>query len=171
MPYTPLSALFHQEGQSMKLKRWSLVAEVAASIAVIFSLVLLIAEVRDNTQAVERQIARDHYRSILSPFISPPVLLSAIEKIKAVDGHGNQVKAFMETYDMSDGEAYAFTNFQLIIWADMQQDFVNNGPSYRLEEQIRLLVRHPDVSLFLEHSDFSESFSSYIESVRLTARL
>jgi hypothetical protein len=171
MPYTALLAIFHQKGQGMKLKMWALVAEVAASLAVIFSLFLLVVEVRENTKAVESQIARDHHRSIFSPYISPPILLSAIEKIKAVDGRADQVKAFMETYNMSDAEAYAFTNFQLIIWVDMQQDFINNGPSSRLKEQIQKLVRHPDVSLFLEHSELTEAFSSYIESVMLTARL
>lgn len=154
----------------MKLKQWTLVAEVAASLAVISSLLLVMAEVSANTAAVERQTATDHRRSIFSPFMSPPVLLEAIRKVKVLDGHAGYVTAFMDTYGMTDTEAYVFGNFQLTIWTDMQQDFVNNGPSDRLAEQISRLLVHPDVMLFLKHFELSEEFRLYIESVTLSAK-
>jgi type III secretory pathway component EscR len=155
----------------MKLKNWASIAEMVASLAVIISLALLVLEVRGNTLAVERQINKDHVRSILTPFIDPPILLSAMKKIKNVDGHDDYVQAFMESYDLDSAEAYAWGNFLLIIWMDMEQDFVENGPSDRLAEQIRELVRHPDVTLFLENFEFSEVFNSYIESLRVNTGL
>jgi hypothetical protein len=169
LAYTHLY-IFYLDCLTKKLKQWTLVAEVAASLAVIFSLFLLVAEIRENTAAVERQTATDHRRSVFSPFMSPPVLLEAIRKVKAVDGNADYVTAYMDTYDMTDTEAYAFGNFQLTIWTDMQQDFVDNGPSDRLAEQIRRLLVHPDVKLFLEHFELSEEFRLYIENVRPTAK-
>jgi hypothetical protein len=142
-----------------------------ASLAVVISLTLVVMEIRGNTLAVERQVIADHQRAIFTPFLSPEVLVSAINKIKAVDGHANYVQAFMTTYDMNESEAYVFTNFQLTIWADMVRDYTENGPSDRLAEQIRLLVRHPDVNLFLKHWAGSGVFSSYIESVRRDAEM
>ena len=153
----------------MKLKKWATIAEITASFAVIISLVLLMLEVRGNTLAIERQIDKDHRRAIFTPFIDPPILLSAMEKIKAVDGQATYVQAYMETYDLNDSEAYAWGNFQLTIWADMQQDLAHNGPSERLAAQIQKLAIHPDVALFVENYEFSEGFKSYISGVMLGA--
>ena len=52
----------------------------------------------------------------------------------------------------------------------MQQDFVNSGPSDRLAEQIRRLLVHPDVKLFLEHFELAEEFRLQIGSVRPAAK-
>ena len=39
----------------MKLKDWASIAEIAGSLAIIFTLIILIAEVRGNTNAVQAQ--------------------------------------------------------------------------------------------------------------------
>jgi hypothetical protein len=149
----------------VKLKEWATITEITASFAVIISLVLLVVEVRGNTLAIERQIDKDHRRAIFTPVIDPPILLSAMERIRAVDGQETHVQAFMETYDLNDAEVYVWGNFQLMIWTEMQQDFVNNGPSERLAAQIHSLAIHSDVALFVENFESSGGFKSYIDGV------
>lgn len=151
----------------MKLKKLALIAEILASFAVIISLVLLLLEIRGNTLAMERQTEMAHYDSLFNAFVEPTALMSAMVKIKAVDGIEADVAAFMSTYDLSETEATAWSRFQLLIWAGMQQRFVYEGPSKQLAEEISQLLRFPDVVLFLEHSPPPEAFMSYIESVKM----
>jgi hypothetical protein len=155
----------------LKLKKLALIAELVASLAVILTLVLLLLEVRGNTLAVKRQIAMDHYNSIFTSFIDPPTLLSAMKKVKAVDGMEHYVHAFMETYGLNDAEAYVWSRFLLQIWMGLLQDFDDNGPSERLAASIRPLLAFPDNNLFLEHFRFPEPFESYIDSVGAAAEM
>ena len=156
---------------ALKLKKLALAAEVVASFGVIITLVLLLLEVRGNTLTMERQIEMTHFKTLFTSFIEPSVLMSAMTKIKAVDGSEVDVAAFMATYDMSEAEAIAWSRFQLIIWAGIQQRFVYDGPSDRLAAEIRQLMKFPDVALFLKHSQFSEELTAYIEQVGMDSDL
>jgi len=156
---------------ALKLKKLALAAEIVASFGVIITLVLLLLEVRGNTLTMERQIEMAHFETLFTPFIEPSVLLSAMTKIKTVDGSEVDVAAFMATYDMSEAEAIAWSRFQLIMWAGIQQRFVYDGPSDRLAAEIRKLMNHPDVALFLKHSHFSEEFTAYIAQAGMDSEL
>lgn len=162
----------HLPGETgLKLKKLALTAEVVASFAVIISLILLLLEVRGNTLAMERQTEMAHYNSLFTAFIEPTALMSAMTKIKAVDGIEADIEAFIATYDMSETEATAWSRFQLLIWAGMQQSFIYDGPSDRLAKEIRQLLRFPDIVLFLKHNPPSEAFMSYIEIVKMDTEL
>ena len=46
----------------MKLAKWASVAEITSALAVILTLLILIFEVRDNTQAIERNYQQESFR-------------------------------------------------------------------------------------------------------------
>lgn len=53
----------------------------------------------------------------------------------------------------------------------MQLAFVYDGPSDRLANEIRQLLKFPDILLFLEQGTLSEESTSYIEEVKMASRL
>jgi hypothetical protein len=70
----------------MKAARVAPWFEIAANLGVIVTLVLLVAEVRNNTLALERQALLDRSAAMNYPFLENPLMAEILADIKAVDG-------------------------------------------------------------------------------------
>ena len=152
----------------MKLQQWAYWAEIAASLGVVVTLVLLIQEVRGNTKALERQATLDRATSITFPFFASPELPAVLAKIKAVDGLGHLSQAFVERYDLTPAEAILWQRHLIDVWMGLEADYSLSGESQELESAIRFRLTFPDNQVYWEHSvPFSGAdFREYVEGVR-----
>ncbi len=131
----------------MKLQQWSHFAEIAASIAVVISLIFLTREVGDNTRALERQSIRDRSAAMTSPFLVDSQVPAIMTKIKAVDGIEPLEQAYIDRYQLTHDEASIWSRYQAVLWNGLEADFVADGESPELDVYIEALLEYPDVRL------------------------
>ena len=140
--------------------------EWITGLAVVISLIVLIVEVRANTQAIEREILIGSSARLAEPFLSGPELFSAYERVKAVDGWEPMTEAFMEQYDMESAEAIAWLRYLIQIWQGVEADFAYSGRTQELESRVRSLLGYPDNQLYWSVAPaYSDEFEAFVESV------
>ena len=148
--------------------RWLQYIEVVTGLSVVITLVVLIVEVRTNTQTIERQLLVDRADNIARPFMSSTELLEAYERIKEVDGWNPEIADLMEHYGLEPQQAVAWSMLLLANWSGLQADFVTLGPSEGLRGQIRGLLYFPDNQIFWASmvEVFRPDFVAYVEQLR-----
>jgi hypothetical protein len=153
----------------MKIRNFSSWIDTIASIAVVIGLVLLILEIRVNTQAIERQAAVDRAAALTEPFYQSETLRSASEKVRAVDERVGAEAAFIEHYNMTPEEAILWNRHCIQLWSVIKADF-DFGDRESARRYAENLLAIPDQRIFIEnHSFFEGDFSQMIEAV-LTPR-
>ena len=89
-----------------KLQEYALITEIVSGIAILITLAILIIEVRNNTAAIELQVAENRSAASMAPFFNPQTLPGLYAKVKEVDGlDDEEIIAFMAHCDMSIEEA------------------------------------------------------------------
>lgn len=133
----------------MRNGKWAQWAEVVGTFAVVATLIVLILEVRTNTDAIQRQAQLDRDMRLLEPYLNVPDLPDIFAKIKDHDGaHEPQVRAFADTYNLSNREAVLWVRHLDMIWAGIEADYDYYGPSPSLERQMSALLAYPDQRLY-----------------------
>jgi hypothetical protein len=161
------------EDDVVKLQQWVNWAEIIASLAIVATVVLLIQEVRGNTEAIERQAALDRATAINSPFFVNPQLSAVLVKIKAIDGSDPIPQAFVERYDLTPEEAILWERHLAHIWMGFEADYSLNGESQELEAAIRDLLTYPDNQVYWKHAISSgwhagnTDFTEYVDHLRV----
>ena len=97
---------------SSKLRNW---LEITGIVALIISLAILIFEVRENTQAINRQISTDRAAALAGPFFEAD-LAPILSKIMTVDGYNPLVNSYMEAYDLTPEEAILWQRHLFYLW-------------------------------------------------------
>jgi len=161
------------EGDVVKLERWVNWAEITASLAVVVTVVLLIQEVRGNTEAIERKATLDRATAFNSPFFTNPQLPAVLAKIKAIDGLDPIPQALIERYKLTSEEAILWERHLASIWMGLQADYSMRGESQELETTIRDLLTNPDCQLYWQHATSTggwhagnTDFSNYVDRLR-----
>ena len=152
----------------MKPTSWKDIAELIGLMAIIVSLVVLIIEVRENTLAIERQMALDRADSFTSPFFESN-LPSILTKIKSVDGPDSNIVPFIEAYDLSYTDAVIWERHLQYIWEVLEAEFEADGPSTKLDESLLSLLLSRDNQLYVTHSGkyrFSSEFRDYLAKLQ-----
>ncbi|MEJ2312649.1 MAG: hypothetical protein P8Y11_09655, partial [Gemmatimonadales bacterium] len=126
---------------------WAQLAEIAASLAVVATLIILTLEVRDNTRALEGQAVRERSAALNEAYVRSPLLPSILAKVKEVDGAEPGETALMERYDLSYEEAAIYGRYLVQILTGLEAEFLSDGPSPGLRDRIQLLFLFPDVQL------------------------
>lgn len=147
--------------EAKKLINW---AEILATIAVFAGLLLLVQEIRVNTQAVQRQATVDRAAVLSEPFFQSAELRAASEKIQVVDGPARLESAFAEQYDLTPDEAIVWTRHLIQLWNVVQADFYY-GDREVAENWVQVLLESPDNRLFIEHLDFHGEFGAMVRDV------
>ena len=149
----------------MKLGRWTQWAEVIETAVILVSAVLLIAEVRSNTQALEHQAYMDRSASFAQPYLEVEGFTDIYAKVKEVDAEHREelVAAFQERYGLTTQEAVIWVRHLDLIWRTFQADFLYGTDRAVLRGDIGYLLTFPDQQLYysyeqelrLFHPDFS----------------
>jgi len=150
---------------SSKLRNW---LEITGIVAVVISLAVLIFEVRENTQAINRQMSNDRAAALSVPFFEGdlPIVLAKVAKVQ---GYGPTLSSFMEVYDLTLEEAILWQRHLFYLWDVLESEFLAEGDSHELQAQVRGLLRFRDQQIFVdnaEESGFQPAFIEYIEEQR-----
>ena len=154
----------------MKLEQVAHWAEILGNFGVIVTLVLLMLQIGDNTQALRGQAILERGAAFTEPFLSESQAPTVLAKIKAVDGPEPLVDAYMGRYDLTYEEGALWTRHQLSVWTSLEAEYVVLGDSEELGSRIQILLPFPDQALWFENDgpDWlrTPGFRSYIERVR-----
>jgi len=126
---------------------WQKWVELITGASIIISLIVLIVEVRTNTNALELQSRMDYLNGITQPFIDDVSMGRVLAKVKAVDGREEHVSVFMAAYDLDEVEAAAWTRHQYRIWGGIEVDYLY-ADSDQVESTISALAAFPDARLY-----------------------
>ena len=112
--------------ENMKLQKWALIAEIAAGLGVIISLIFLglqthqgVLATEQNTRALERQMQLDITNTIHGEFISSEFLADIQQKVMAVNpsNNGNTITdIFTSEYGLTEVEAIVWWRWLMLIW-------------------------------------------------------
>jgi len=149
-------------------QKWIQYLDALVGLSVVFTLIVLIVEVRGNSLVIERQIRTEHNTGIVAPLIATNELLSAYEKIKTRDGWEADIRAFTDHYGLEPREAIAWTRMLLGIWWQREIDYLTSGPSDELADSVRGLLAYPDNALFwtFNGDSFDPDFRAFVERQR-----
>ena len=153
----------------MKMERVSRWAEIVANVGVLVSLLILVAEVRGNTQVIQREAFLARSAAINAPFLENDRLARILAQVKVVDGwEGSPFEeAFAERYGLPIEDAIVWGRLVATIWTGIEADFVTEGRSVALESRVRLMLSFPDGRMGFElNPQISDpGFMRYVEEV------
>jgi len=153
----------------MKIERVSHWVEILANVGVIVTLLLLVAEVRGNTLALQRQTRLDRADAMNSAFLESAVMPTILAEVKAIDTwDGNPFEvAFAERYQVPIEHAIVWARYLMVVWSGLEGDYVLDGESPDLARRVQLLLSFPDNRLLWDHNArlFGEDFQVYVERV------
>lgn len=138
--------------------------EIVAAVSVFAGLLLLVQEIRVNTQAVSHQAAVARVAVLTEPFFGSAELRSASEKVRATDGRSGFESALIEMYGHTPEEALVWARHLTQLWFIVRADF-NNGNESSAELYVRALLTAPDNQLFIEHRNFQGEFGEFIQDI------
>ena len=148
----------------MNIKGLSDWVDAVATVGVVIGLVLLILEIRVNTDAIEHQAAVDRAIVVSEPFYESAELRSAMNKIRIAEGHEGAVNAFIENYDMTPDEAIVWSRHQMQVWAMIRADF-ERGDRENAEYFATLLLKNRPPRIFVENMAYRGEFKEMIQNI------
>jgi hypothetical protein len=138
--------------------------EISTSLAVLIGLVLVIMEIRVNTNAVNRQAAVDRSVALTEPFFYSEVIRSADEKVRAVDGSADYRVALADRYDLTQAESLAWSRHLMQLWVMIEGDYYNGEKAVALGFA-RTMLGAADSREFVRHWRFREDFQQEIDRI------
>jgi hypothetical protein len=148
----------------MDAKRVTDWLDLLAAVSVLAGVLLLVQEIRLNTQAVSHQAAVARTAVLSEPFFESAELRAAHEKIRAVDGEASFAMALIDTYGHTPEEALVWSRHLGQIWQIIRADY-HNGNEDEAEMWARVLLSAPDNQLFIKHQQFSGEFGEMIQEI------
>ena len=150
----------------MAEKGWQRWIEPVVAVSVVISLIVLIAEVRTNTRALDRQSRMDQLTILTQPFLDDVALGDVLAKIKAVDGREATVVALMDTYALTDLEATSWHRHLFSIWGAIEADFLYSGSEF-VESNVRALLPYTDAKLYwaTNRGFHSSEFAAFVDEI------
>ena len=146
----------------MELKKFALIAETVGGIAILITLVILVAEIRSNTRLIERQIILDQAnadaRMIDSPYLAPIYV-----KVKAITGEIPPAQAaFMKEYDLTLEEAARIVSYIVRDWTVLEADFDFGTPG--VDRRVKELLQFEGIMLvwMMEFSEQETEFAKFV---------
>ena len=149
----------------MELKKLALLAEIVGGIAILITLIILVAEIRSNSRLVERQITLDRANAD-AQIIDSPYLAPAYVKVKAITGEIPSAQvAFMEKYDLTLEEAVRLVAYLQRDWAILEADFDFGTPG--VDRRARKLLQFEDIRLVwvIEKSEQETDFAKFVNDL------
>jgi len=146
------------------LNRLRGIVEIIGILAVGVSLIVLIIEVRENTLTMERQAAIDRVEALTAPFFQTD-LAKVAAKIAQQKGVYPLLTAFMKEYDLTLEEAILWERHLWYLWEVLEAEYIAEGESEELENQIRILLINSDNAQYVESTKtfrFSKQFRVYL---------
>jgi len=153
----------------VKLRRVAHWVEIIANVGVIATLLILILQVRDNTQVLRSQAIVQRAAPLLQPFIEQAPIPDILAQIKAVDGSEPMVQAYMDRYGLTYADGNSWARHVSQVWVSMEAEYALFGGSDFLDGRIRGLLSSQDQRIWYENGGaqraLSDVFLEYVEEV------
>ncbi len=152
-----------------RVQHWAEVSEIIASLAIVVTLLVLVQEIRVNTEVQDRQMQLDRFMNFTEQIIDSPQVADIWAKVKSTDGLEPLAEAYVDRYGLNPSEAVVWSRFvmrTLFIW---QADFVTEGASESLESQVSIINTYPDLASLIRSTwtiiSVSNSENTWIQSL------
>jgi hypothetical protein len=149
----------------MDLKKTVQIVEIVGGVGILISLIILIIEVRANTNAIDRQASLERNARVFEPYISN--IPDIYTKVKAVDGLEPIVGKYADAYDIPPIEAVRWVAFLQSNWKAYEIDFKYAGQTQEMDASVLWMLSFPDNEMYWNamKSDFSAEFVEYVEKL------
>lgn len=149
----------------MSVNRLSNWIDLIATIGVVVGMVLLILEIRLNTQAIELQASVNRAAALTEPFYESSQLRNASEKIRTVEGRGSAEAAFIAQYDMTPEEALVWNRHCVQLWLSVVADYEHGNRDLAIR-YTKALLSSADQRLFVQnYSFFNSDFRQMLDDI------
>jgi len=138
------------ENKERRAGLWANWAEIIETIVILVSMVLLIQEVRGNTQALQLQAYMARGEAHVRPYFDVDGFSRVYAKVKAVDTGFPEtaITAFQERYDMTQEEALLWVRHLDDIWRNFEGNFLYGADRELLARDMTHLLTFPDQRLY-----------------------
>ena len=111
----------------MKLERVAHWAEILGNFGVVVTLVLLVLQIQDNTQALRSRAIVERADALLQPFLSESQVPSILAKIKAFDEPEPVAQAYVERYGLTYEEGAVWLRHVTSVWTSLEAEYFRIG--------------------------------------------
>ena len=149
----------------MNLKKAVQITEIIGGIGILISLIVLIVEVRTNTDAIDRRASLDRNARLFEPYISG--IPEIYTKVKVDDGLEPIVSRYVDVYDLQPEEAVRWVALLQSNWRSYEIDYRYSGRTNELDASVRFMMSFPDNHIYWEvmKSSFSPKFVEYVDQL------
>lgn len=152
--------------KSGRLANW---AEVVETGVILFSLVLLILEVRDNTRALKLQAYMDRAEAHVRPYFDVEDFDRVYAKIKAVDTEFPEaaILAFQDRYEMTQREALLWVRHMDDLWLNFEGDYLYGADRETLASDLATYLSFPDQQMYYAavYESFDPAFQAFVRDL------
>jgi hypothetical protein len=100
---------------------------ILANFGVIAGIVFLAMEVRQNTAALDREVALSSADTLFGQVANSDYLPEILEKVHAVQGSDPPVPDYMNTFGLSHQQAQRLSRYLRQVWLHSQADWIYSG--------------------------------------------
>lgn len=153
-----------------KLQRYALTAEIIGGLAVLVSLILLIVEVRENTESNRRASLIELTTSPLNTYVNSPDIQRIEASMAAIDNQeSGVVNELMRTYQLSSEDANLYARYMGYLWRIREAEFLYGNPDLGLFSdnlEFFLRVMHNQIYWELNSSvPYDPEFRSFVNEI------
>lgn len=144
-------------------------AEVIETVVILVSMVLLIQEVRGNTQALKLQAYMARGEAHVRPYFDVEDFTDIYARIKAVDTGFPEpvVGAFQDRYGLTQEQALLWVRHLDDIWRNFEGDYLYGADRETLAADMAVLLSYPDQHLYYRNvaSAFNPEFRAFLDGI------
>lgn len=154
----------------MKLRLWVDIAEIAASVAVVVTLLLLVFQMResDENERVQNSVRMAQWDAQM--FLQSDQLPVILAKIEAARNPDFMIE-FRQRYGLSIEQAGIWNRWLFLVWKSLEAEFLSMGPSHQLGDRIRRAAAYEDQRLVIlpavtsRSPLFDDGFTDYVDGL------
>ena len=159
-----------KDNRNLKLKEWVSLAEIIGSIAVVASMIFLIGEVRNNTEATQRSNMIQLTTSPLTIYLNNPNIQDVIQKASVTKEAltTETVRRIQDEFELTFQEATLYARYIGYNWRIRESEFLygNTVPTL-FRKNIEFHLRRKIERIYWETNTvpYHSEFKDYIQDV------
>lgn len=153
---------------SDKLQRYALVTEIVGGLAVLLSLIILIIEVRENTEESRRTNLIQLTTAPLVPYLQYPEIRRISSEISEPYENSGLPSVFEEEFNISREDSQLYARYLGYSWRIRESEYLyGNSEPEVFEASMLFALRSREDQLYWEHvpAVFQPEFVAYIQNL------
>ena len=154
-----------------KLQKWTVSAEILGGIAILVTLIVLILEVRENTETNRRTNMIQLTTAPVNAYLSNPNIQSVSNKVSEAGRASPVIDIFQTEFNLTYEEARLYSSYMGYSWRIRESEYLYGTTEPELfRENIKLYLRAIGDRVYWEnngHVFYHPGFRSYVENLLL----